>query len=211
MADSVLLSCHGGWGRLQEMSIFGEKSGGMIDLGILALRYFTCSVLEEPQAPYNLNWEEHQTQELLSFVRQAMQEVERRGLQPLPPPAPVRVTGTLRVFIGPRELKIRPMSKTVLLLFLKHPEGIALKQIAAYRGELAAYYRRLSRSSDPEAIERSVDRILDLFNNELNVSIARVNRAVANLVDEASSYQIEGEAGLPKSIRLDRKWVNWES
>ncbi len=183
----------------------------MVDLGVLALRYYISSVLEEPQAPYNLNWEEHQTQELLSFVRQAMQEVERRGLQPFPPPAPVRVTGTLRVFIGPRELKIRPMSKTVLLLFLNHPEGIALKRIAEHRAEMEAYYRRLSRSSDPEAIGRSVDRILDLFNNELNVSIARVNRAVANLVEEASSYQIEGDAGLPKSIRLDRKWVNWES
>ena len=52
--------------------------------------------------------------------------------------------------------------------------------------------------------------MLDLFNNEINVNIARVNRAVAALVDDASYYRIDGAAGHPKRIRLDRKRVIWE-
>ena len=102
------------------------------------------------------------------------------------------------------------MAKTILLLFLKHPEGIALKQIATYELELAKIYRGVSRSSNPSEIENRVQRILDLFNNDLNVNIARVNRALAQLVDNAADYQIVGIAGLPKRIPLDRKWVIWE-
>ena len=102
------------------------------------------------------------------------------------------------------------MAKTVLLLFLKHPEGIPLKHISDYQEELTSYYRRVSRSSTREEIDRRVVKMMDLFNNELNVNIARVNRAVANLVDEASSYLITGDAGYPKSIPPNRKWVIWE-
>jgi hypothetical protein len=176
----------------------------------LFLYYLSWITLEDPQRGYGVRWEEQETEELLCFIRSAMREVERRGIQVSPPLEKVRITRTLRVFVGCNELKIRPMAKTILLLFLKHPEGIALKQIANYEPELAKIYRGVSRSSNPSEIEDRVQRILDLFNNDLNVNIARVNRALAQLVDNASDYQIVGIAGLPKRILLDRKWVIWE-
>lgn len=166
--------------------------------------------LEEPRVPYGLKWEEKETEELLTFVRLAMLEIERRGLNPRPLEQTVRITRGLRVYIGPQELKVRPMAKTVLLLFLRHPEGIPLKDIVDYREELAALYRRVSRCSEPVEIEKRILRILDLFNNDLNVNIARVNKAVAALVDDADHYLIVGSAGKPKRIPLDRKWVVWE-
>jgi hypothetical protein len=181
-----------------------------MDEALLALGYLWWHRLEEPRVPYGLNWEEKETEELLAFVRLAMQEMERRGLSPRPLEQTVRITRGLRVYIGPQELKVRPMAKTVLLLFLRHPEGIPLKDIVDYREELAALYRRVSRCSEPVEIEKRVLRILDLFNNDLNVNIARVNKAVAALVDDANYYLIGGPAGQPKRIPLDRKWVVWE-
>lgn len=178
--------------------------------GWLAIYYLLRVGLEDPQLPYGLNWEEKETEELLTFVRLAMREVQRRGVEPHHLEVPVRITRQLRVYIGRQELKVRPMAKTVLLLFLRHPEGIPLKDIVDYREELAAFYRRVSRCSEPREIERRVMRILDLFNNDLNVNIARVNKAVAALVDGAGTYQIVGQAGQPKRIPLDRKWVFWE-
>ncbi len=178
--------------------------------GWLAIYYLLSVGLEEPQAPYGVNWEQKETEELLTFVRLALQEVERRGTVLRPVEQTVRITRGLRVYIGPKELKVRPMAKTVLLLFLRHPEGIPLKDIVDYREELAAFYRRVSRSSEPVEIEKRVLHILDLFNNELNVNIARVNKAVAELVDDAEIYRIDGPAGQPKRIPLDRKWVVWE-
>lgn len=192
-----------------------------VDWGILALYYLLGRgrELEEPGALYGIDWEEQETRELLRFVQRATQELQRRGLpattQPInrlygPVPVKVRITQGLRVYIGSHELKVRPMAKTVLLLFLRHPEGIALKQIADYREELTYYYRRLSRSQDPEAIERSIGRIADAFSNDLNVNIARVNAAVGALVGNAVPYRIEGAPGMAKSIVLDRSLVVWE-
>ena len=106
--------------------------------------------------------------------------------------------------------KLRPMAKTVLLLFLQHPEGIPLKCIGDHREELAVYYRRCSRSLDPAAIDRSISRILDIFSNDLNVNIARVNAAVDMLAGKASLYRIQGAPGHAKTILLDRSLVVWE-
>ena len=153
--------------------------------GLLAIYYLTLPggglpeegeeprddrLLEEATAPWdNRPLEERETEELVCFVRLALQEMARRSCPFAAVGAKtIRITRGLRIYIGPNELKIRPMSKTVLLLFLKHPEGIALKQIGNYRGEMEGYYRRLSRSSDPSAVQERVLRILDNFNvNEL--------------------------------------------
>ena len=204
---------------------------GMKQLGILLLNYIRhrAQMLEEPGALYGISWEEQETRELACFVKRATLELERRradgaedrradgaeggGVWPSArrtAPTKVRITPGLRIFIGKEELRVRPMAKTVLLLFLRHPEGIPLKRIADYREELAGYYRRLSRSMEPSTIERSIDRILDCFSNDLNVNIARVNAAVRALVAEPSPYQIGGAHGGSKSILLDRSLVFWE-
>ena len=194
---------------------------GSIDWGILALYYLLGrrSDLEEPGVLYGINWEEQETRDLISFVRLASEELQRREAErtadawgPMygPVPTKVRITRGLRVYIGSKELRIRPMAKAVLLLFIKHPEGIQLKCIADYREELAGYYRRVSRSLDKEVIERSITRILDCFSNDLNVNIARVNAAVETLVDNPIPYRIDGAAGEAKHIRLDRSLVVWE-
>lgn len=191
----------------------------MEDMGILLLLYLTgrCRGLEEPGALYGIRWEEQETRELACFIRRATLELERRradgsGARPSARygASPVRITQGLRIFIGTEELILRPMAKTVLLLFLRHPEGIPLKHIADYREELSAYYRRVSRSLEPGAIERSIDRILDCFSNNLNVNISRINAAVRALVAEPSPYQIGGAHGGSKSILLDRSLVFWE-
>lgn len=206
--DNELINCHTNRWLFCGLSYHCRKKEEM--LACLLLYYLSYGGLEEPKGLYGARFEETETEELLCFIKRAVQEVERRGILLSPPIETIRVTKTLRVFVGRNELKIRPMAKTILLLFLKHPEGIALKQIASYESELAILYRRVSRSSSPAEIEYRVKRILDLFNNDLNVNIARVNRAVAALVDNAADYRIVGFAGCPKRILLDRKWVVWE-
>ena len=174
-------------------------------LALFFLSHQGSRALEEGRTPYGTE-EESEARDLLGFVRQA------RGLYAAPAPGLVRITRTLRVYIGPQELKIRPMAKTVLLLFLRHPEGILLKRISDYRAEMTADYRRCMRSLDPEDVERRIQRLMDLFSNELNVNISRVNAALAALVapEEEQLYRVSGRAGTPKSIRLDRTLVIWE-
>ena len=179
-----------------------------------------ADTLEEGSSPWDSRpLEERETEELVAFVRLALQEIRRRGMSEAPIPAipgleaaPLRITRSLRIYIGQQELKMRPMSKTVLLLFLRHPEGILLKQIGDYRREMESYYRRLNRSSNPAAVQQRICRIVDIFNNDLNVNISRINTAITALVDGPAGqlYQIRGTAGTPKSIPLDRSLVIWE-
>lgn len=184
-----------------------------VDCGILALWFFLAeeSLLEERGTLYGVNWEEQQTRDLVAFVRQAQEELRRRGI-PLQPKAvlPVRITPGLRIYIGEKELKLRPMAKTVLLLFLKHPEGIALKSIADYREELGSLYRRVSRFQEPEMIERCIGRLADIFENDFSVNISRVNAALDALLENPGPYRIGGAAGHAKTIPLDRAMVKWE-
>lgn len=175
---------------------------------LLTLFFFSYqgpSAFETTGAHYG-NPEEHEVRQLATFLGAA------RGRYAAPSPGVIRVSRALRIFIGDKELKMRPMAKTVLLLFLKHPEGIVLKRIGDYKAEMEADYRRVSRSSSPEEIEMRIGRLLDIFSNELNVNISRVNAALSGLVPiaEESKYLVSGRAGKPKSILLDRTLVIWE-
>ena len=174
-------------------------------LALFFLSRLGSGALEEGHSRYGTE-EECEARDLLGFVRQA------HGRYAAPAPGLVRITRTLRVYIGPEELKIRPMAKTVLLLFLRHPEGILLKHLSDYRAEMTADYSRCMRSLDPEDVERRIQRLMDIFSNELNVNISRVNAALAALVapEEEQLYRVSGRAGTPKSIRLDRTLVIWE-
>ena len=174
-------------------------------LALFFLSFQDPTALEESHGLYGPA-EESEVRDLLSFVR------ETTGRYAAPVPSEVRITRAFRVYVGPQELKIRPMAKAVLLLFLRHPEGILLKHISDYRSEMASYYSRVTHSTDPEEVDRRIQRLLDIFSNELNVNISRVNTAISALVSPTNEklYRVGGRAGKPKSIPLDRTLVLWE-
>ena len=174
-------------------------------LALFFLSFQDPQALEDRHTPYG-QAEESEVRDLLSFIR------ETSGKYAAPVPSEVRITRTLRVYVGAQELKIRPMAKAVLLLFLRHPEGIVLKEIGDYRAEMTTFYGRVMRSMDPQDVDRRIQRLLDIFSNELNVNISRVNAALSALVGPAEEklYRVSGRAGEPKSIPLDRTLVIWE-
>ena len=88
--------------------------------------------LESPATFYGRTLEEQETEELLAFVEMAKQELDRRDVlvRKAVGNAGIRITKTLRIYVGTQEVRVRPMAKCVLLLFLKHPEGIVLKEIS---------------------------------------------------------------------------------
>ena len=174
--------------------------------------------LEDASARYAPETEIQETEELVHYVR--IKEDEsissnrwvQSGTDDRLAYASIRITRSFRIYLGGEELKLRPMAKSVLLLFLRHPEGIVLKDIYDYREELSALYRQVSRVSNPADSETHIARVLDLFTNELNVNISRVNAAVAAMVERSQEplYRVDGKAGMPKHIRLSRSQVVWE-
>ncbi|MBR4734898.1 MAG: hypothetical protein IK052_02280 [Bacteroidales bacterium] len=174
----------------------------------LVLFYFlhiAGKCLESTPSPYSGVAEEAEAVEVAQFVQCA----SALEVTPPPPREIIRITRGLRIFFGQRELQLRPMSKAVLLLFLRHPEGIALKDIGDFREELTRLYSMASRSDNPEKIARSVARVVDIFSNELNVNLSRV-RAALSALEKEGTYQISGRAGEPKSFKFFKTIVIWE-
>ena len=82
-----------------------------------------------------------------------------------------------------REIELTPVHKAVYMLFLNHPEGIEFKQLADYREELLGYYMRTARMMDKQAIEESVDKLINPLNNSINEKCSRIKNVFLSMMD----------------------------
>lgn len=127
----------------------------------------------------------------------------------------IRITRDLRILLPDRfdtEVRLRPLVKTVFLLFLRHPEGIRFSELDACREELTALYMAVSGRGDRAEMQRSIDRIIDPRDNSIHEKASNLAAALSRYFppSELPAYTLSGKAGAPKRIRLDRNLVEWE-
>ena len=121
-----------------------------------------------------------------------------------------------RIFLtdlGDLELKLNPKEKTVYLFFLNHPEGVHLSYLTDYQDELLELYNRFTAQIDHHEIERSLQRLIDPLDNDINVVLSRIKRKLKDAVGEEllSFYHIDGPHGGIKCIPIDREFVTFET
>ena len=109
-------------------------------------------------------------------------------------------------------LALRPLVKTLFILFLKHPEGIVLKQRDCYREELEMIYGVISPNTDRDDVKARIARLVDLQDNSFSEKASVLNARLEELLPEgiASDYQIHGYNGCPRKIHLNPLFVHWE-
>ena len=127
----------------------------------------------------------------------------------------IRVTRDYRILLPDRfdtEIRLRPLVKTVFLLFLRHPEGIRFANLPDYRAELMDLYRGVTRRSSGPEMERSIDRLVDPKDNSIHEKAANLATSLARYFrpEQLPAYALTGKAGTPKRIRLDRSLVEWK-
>lgn len=107
------------------------------------------------------------------------------------------------------DITLPPLPKAVLVLFLRHPEGIVLKQRASYYHELRSIYGLFCSKDNMEEFEDSCKRLVNVTDDSMDQKITTVNSVFKkNLtIDLAAKYQILGERGGVKSIQLNRDLV----
>ncbi|MGN0201568.1 MAG: hypothetical protein ACI399_01520 [Candidatus Cryptobacteroides sp.] len=130
-------------------------------------------------------------------------------------PSRIRITSRKEIFLvdfDRREVKMDPLTKTVYLLFLKHPEGIRFKELSNYATELEEIYLSITGRSNLEAIRHSIRDLTDPLSNSINEKVSKAKKAFREAVDEriARFYYIEGKPGEAKRIALDPSLVIWE-
>lgn len=115
------------------------------------------------------------------------------------------------------EIKMEPLAKSVFILFLRHPEGIAFKLLSDYRDELADIYGKIKGVNvkrDKTGVRRYDDSIIRLtnpMNNSINEKCARIREAFLLKIQEelAENYFITGKRGEPKGIKLPEDMIVW--
>ena len=111
-----------------------------------------------------------------------------------------------------KEVRMEPLTKAVYLLFLKHPEGIAFKQLPDYKRELTKLYLNLRPNGLNERVVKSIEDVTNPLHNSINEKCSRIKAAIQAVVDDslADQYYITGKGGELKKITLPRKLVIWE-
>lgn len=98
------------------------------------------------------------------------------------------------------EVKMPTLSKVLYFLFLRHPEGIVLKQISDYKEELLRIYLLFSPARTMADIARSIDALTDGLDGSINQKISRVNAAFQGTLAYSSDWQISGKRGNIKKV-----------
>lgn len=126
----------------------------------------------------------------------------------------VVITKDLRIMLpdyNDMEIKMEPVNKALFLLYLRHDEGIRIKELIDYRSELESFYTRLSHD-DREKRRKTLDILLDPTKNSIHEKISRIRESfvVRFAEDLAEYYFVTGAKGDVKRILLDRSMVTWE-
>lgn len=151
--------------------------------------------------------------EAMGLIRKRLAEIE--VLEGTDEGERIRVTKDYRILLPDRfdtEIQMRPLVKTVFLLFLRHPEGIRFGDLPAYRREMLDMYRGITRRAGGPEIEASIDRLVDPRDNSIHEKAANLAAALSRYFrpQELHAYTLTGKAGAPKRIRLNRALVAWE-
>ena len=111
-----------------------------------------------------------------------------------------------------KEVAMEPLTKAVYLLFLKHPEGIAFKELPDYRDELLGLYAKIRTNGINDRVVKSIEDVTNPLLNSINEKCSRIKAAFQTAVDAslADQYYITGKSGEPKMVTLPRKLVVWE-
>lgn len=128
--------------------------------------------------------------------------------------SPITVSGDMKIFLpelNEIQLRMTPLATTVYILFLCHPEGIRLKDIADYRNELIEIYSMVKPGSDDRLGRRSIDDLVNPLGNSLQEKLSMTRRAIKRYIldqEMAEHYIIKGDRGGLYRINLDPEMIN---
>lgn len=138
-------------------------------------------------------------------------------LKPLPFKEPSRLVVTpynLPIELPDYNLVFRfgAQVKALYILFLRHPEGIRMKEIADYKEEFKQIYFRVSTRSDMDKLRESVEKLLDVCSpNAMNVKKSQCNSNIRQVIPNVELYRyyvIEAVRGEQHKINIDQSLVS---
>ena len=181
-------------------------------------------VLEEPAVDYGGMLERMEAAELLALMEKVQERLKAMGVSAdatgamlgSDAAAPVdlyidrQYTIRMEAPDGPA-LPLRPLVKALFILFLRHPEGILLKQRDLYRQELEEIYAVICPNTAVEDVRARVGRLVNLQDNSFSEKASVLNARLEELLPAgtAEEYKIQGYNGHPRRVPLNPLLVHW--
>lgn len=128
--------------------------------------------------------------------------------------SPLTVSGDMKIYLpelNEIQLRMTPLATTVYILFLCHPEGIRLKDIADYRHELTEIYSMVKPGASEAMASASIDELVNPMGNSLNEKLSMIRRSVKRYILDkqmAEHYVINGRRGELYRIALDPQLIH---
>ena len=160
--------------------------------------------------------EELQRDDGLNILHEMLAKDTLKALCATPQPTAISrlvISDDMKIRLTDYDMEIdmkRTLCKVFYILFLRHPEGIRLKEISDYKKELFDIYKNISNKTDLEMMEASIDTAINPEDSSMmSQYISLANKAfrdkLANTL--ADSYTITNERGKCSMIKLDRNLV----
>ena len=182
------------------------------------LSSWTDGCLEDPGVDYGGLLEGMDATGLLALVEQVQERLKAMGVKEVVPscdPRKLFIDKEYNIHLDGKEgrvLPLRPLVKAVFIFFLKHPEGILLKERFLFEKELYDIYTvivpHVPEEDRQERIRRLVNPSDNSFSEKASVLNARLEKFLP--VGAVDQYKIQGTNGFPRRILLDPLLVSWE-
>ncbi len=112
-----------------------------------------------------------------------------------------------------KEVELSYLTKAVYFLFLKHPEGINLKELGNYQKELLSIYTSVSNQLDYDKMVKSVEDVVNLETKAIYTHLSRIKSAYYKIMDEsfAKYYIVSGNGEEERKVLFDTSSIVWDS
>jgi hypothetical protein len=164
-----------------------------------------CPACMERLAPKLTPPEINHVLELLESLRIKMLFAQnmRQHIQP----SPLMVTPENNLVIpayGNLEIRMKPLEKTLYLLFIRHPEGIHLTSLVEHKSELQEIYANISSLGSLEEMRQSIDDMCNALHNSASEKLSKIKGHFEKALGKelAKHYYIQGKRGERKRIGM---------
>lgn len=112
-----------------------------------------------------------------------------------------------------KEVELSHLTKSVYFLFLKHPEGINLKELGNYKKELLNIYTSVSNQLDYDKMTKSIDDVINIETKAIYTHLSRIKSAFYKIMDAsfAQYYIVSGSGEEDRKVLFNTFSISWNN
>ena len=112
-----------------------------------------------------------------------------------------------------KEVELSHLTKSIYFLFLKHPEGINLKELINHKKELLTIYTSVSNQLDYDKMTKSIDDVINLETKAIYTHLSRIKSAFYKIMDAsfAQYYIVSGSGEQDRKVLFNTSDIAWNN